>query len=311
MSNAHRLVSVLVLVGAAVTGCSDDPSGPRRPAPHDPVTAPRVAVDRFAPGFAGLFVRTETNGLPAPNAPIDFDQYPFITHGVGPDGQRVSYYNFDAMPDAPAPIYVLYHEGEDTPVQGQLDVIDEVPGDVGYNDFRRLVRVTVPGDYVANTVASLEEIEDAGYPLEATDIILNRPVVPAGSTASLRLGGPVGLVQGWYREQVVSYFTFEERALQATPQGRVPVAPIYVTFTINPGEPGGGPPSGFLTEVDGEQTHNIVAALPVAADYSPLWNVVVYDNAEFGQVFDLGSAQAATILVPSLGLVNCPIVRIQ
>lgn len=310
MSNAHRLVLTLVLAGAAATGCSDDPSGPRRP-PHDPVTAPRVAVDRFAPGFANLFVRTATNGLPAPDAPIDFDQYPFITHGAGPDGQRVSYYNFDVMPDAPAPIFVLYHEGEDTPVQGQLNVIDVLPGDDGYNDFWRVFRVTVPRGYVANTVASLEEIEDAGYPVEATDNIVNCPVVPAGSTASLRLGGPVGLVQGWYREQVVSYFSFDERALQATPQGRVPVAPIYVTFTINPGEPGGGPPSGFLTEFGGEQTHNIVAALPAAADYSPLWNVVVYDNEDFGLVFDLSSAQAATILVPSLGLVNCPIVRIQ
>lgn len=310
MSNAHRLVLTLVLVGAAATGCSDDPSGPGRP-PHDPVTAPRVAVDRFAPEFATLFVRTATNGLPAPDAPIDFDQYPFITHGAGPAGQRVSYYNFDALPDTPAPIYVLYREGEDTPVQGQLNVIDRIPGDVGYNDFWQVFRVTVPGDYVANTVASLEEIEDAGYPMEATDRIVNCPVVPAGSTATLRLGGPAGLVQGWYRGQVVSYFSFDERALQATPQGRVPVAPIYVTFNINPGEPGGGPQSGFRTDVGGEQTHNVVAALPAAAEYSPLWNVVVYDNADFGVVFDLSSAQAATILVPSLGLVNCPIVRIQ
>ena len=75
--------------------------------------------------------------------------------------------------------------------------------------------------------------------------------------------------------------------------------------------PGGGPPSGFLTEPGSDQTHNVVAALPPAADYSPLWNVVAYDNADFGLVIDLSSAQAATVLVPSLGLVNCPIVRIQ
>lgn len=310
MSKVHRLVLTLVVAGTAATGCSDDPAGPRRE-PHDPVTAPRVAVDRFGPEFATLFVRTATNGLPAPNAPIDFDQYPFITHGAGPDGQRISYYNFDVLPDVPAPIYVLFREGEATPVPGQLNIIDLLPGDADYNDFWRVIRVTVPRDYVANTVASLEEIEDAGYPMEATDMIVNCPVVPAGSTASLRLNGPSGLIQGWYREQVVSYFTFDEKSLETTAQGRVPVAPIYVTFTINPGEPGGGPPSGFLTEPGSDQTHNIVSALPAAADYSPLWNVVAYDNADFGIVIDLSSAQAATVLVPSLGLVNCPIVSIQ
>jgi hypothetical protein len=310
MSNVNTLVLALVLAGAATTGCSDDPASPRR-APHDPATASRVAVDRFAPEFATLFVRTATSGFPAPNAPIDFDQYPFITHGAGPDGQSVSYYNFDVLPDTPAPIYVLYREGDDTPVQGQLNIVDLVPGDAGYNDFWRVIRVTVPRDYVANTVASLEEIEDAGYPMAATEMIVNCPVVPDGSTASRRLNGPAGLIQGWYREQVVFYFSFDEKALETTPQGRVPVSPIYVTFTINPGEPGGGPPSGFLTEPGSDRTHNVVAALPPAADYSPLWNVVAYDNADFGFVIDLSSAQAATVLVPSLGLVNCPIVRIQ
>jgi phosphoglucosamine mutase len=170
MSNVNRLVLGLVLAGAAATGCSDDPSGPRL-APHDPATAPRVAIDRFGDGFATLFDRTETNGLPAPNAPVDFDQYPFITHGVGPDGRLVSYYNFDVLPDTPAPIYILFRQGEDTPVQGQLNIIDLLPGDAGYNDFWRVIRVTVPRDYVANTVASLEEIEDAGYPMEVTEMI--------------------------------------------------------------------------------------------------------------------------------------------
>jgi hypothetical protein len=307
MSNTNRLVLALVL---AATACSDDPSGPRREV-HDPRTASRAAVDRFSPAFATLFDRTATDGLPAPNAPIDFDQYPFITHGAGPDGQSISYYNFDVLPDTPAPIYVLFREGEDSPVPGQLNIIDLLPGDPGYNDFWRVIRVTVPRDYVANTVASLEAIEDAGYPMETTDMIVNCPVVPAGSTASRRLDGPPGVIEGWYREQVVSYFSFDEKALATTTQGRVPVSPIFVSFTINPGEPGGGPPSGFLTEPGSDRTHNIAAALPPAADYSPLWNVVAYDNADFGLVIDLSSAQAATILVPSLGLVNCPIVRIQ
>lgn len=306
----RNMNGMLLALAVAATGCTDDSSGPSR-APHDPASAPRAVVDRFGPEFATLFDRTAMTGLPAPNAPVDFDRYPFITHGLGPEGQLVSYYNFDVLPDTPAPIYVLYREGEDAPVQGQLNIIDLLPGETGYNDFWRVIRVTVPRGYVANTVASLDEIEEAGYPMQATDMIVNCPVVPAGSTATLRVNGPAGLIQGWYREQVVSYFTFDEKALVLTPQDRVPVSPIFVTFTIDPEEPGGGPPSGFLTEPGTERTHNVVAALPAGADYSPLWNVVAYDNADFAGVNDLSSAQAATILVPSLGLVNCPIVRIQ
>lgn len=81
-----------------------------------------------------------------------------------------------------------------------------------------------------------------------------------------------------------------------------------MTFNINPGEPGGGPASGFMREPGTDQTHNVVATLPGDAGYSPLWHVNVYDNAEFDAVTDLSSAQAATLLVDGAGHVNCPIV---
>src|SRR6478672_7640208 len=41
---------------------------------------------------------------------------------------QVRYYNFDVQSTAPAPVYVLYREGEDKPVEGQLDIIDTLPG---------------------------------------------------------------------------------------------------------------------------------------------------------------------------------------
>ena len=64
----------------------------------------------------------------------------------------VRYYNFDIQGTTPAPVYVLYREGEDKPVVGQLDIIDTLPGDKGYNDFRQVWKVRVPKDYVANTI---------------------------------------------------------------------------------------------------------------------------------------------------------------
>lgn len=307
MSNVNRLALALML--AAGSACSDDdPIGPG-PVPIDPATAPRVAVDRFSAEAGTLFVRTAENELPAANAAIDFDQGPFITHGLGPNGENLSYYNFDVMPDTPADLYVFYRAGSDQVVAGQLPVIDEIPGQEGYNDFRRVVRVNVPADYVANTAASLEAIEDAGFELAPTTQIVNYPVVPAGSTADLRINGAADLQQGWYRNQVFFYFGFTERALVAQ-QGKVPVAPIFVSFVINPDEEGGGPPSGFLTEEGSEQTHNVVSALPDEAGYSPLWNVIPYDNADFDLVVDLESVQALDTFDP-LGLVNCPVVRIQ
>jgi hypothetical protein len=297
-----------LLIGGAAAACDDDPVAPE---PLDPDSAPRVAVDRFSPQAATLFERTPANGLPAPNAPIDFDQGPFITHGLGPDGESVSYYNFDVQRDAPAPIFVFFREGESVPVQGQLNVIDVLPGDPAHSDFWQIIRVIVPRDYVANTVTSLQAIMASGYRTEPTDVIVNCPVVPDGSVARLRVTGSSELMEGWYRDQVVSYFSFEERALTSGPQGRVPTSPIFVAFNINPGEPGGGPPSGFRTEPGTEQTHNVVATLPADAAYSPLWNVVAYHNEDFPGVSDLATAQVSRIVEPSLGLVNCPIARID
>ena len=299
-----------VMVLAAGSGCEDS-TGPGDE-PLDPDTAPRVAIDRFSPEAGNLFVRTATNGLPAANGAIDFDAGPFITQGYGPSGAVVRYYNFDVMPVDPAPIYVLFREGEATPVSGQLNIVDLIPGDPTYNDFWRVVRVTVPSDYVANTVTSLAEIVGADYEMEMTTMLVNCPIVPEGSTADLRLGGEdPGLVRGWYRDQVVFYFNFSERALTASGGGDVPVSPIFVSFNINPGEPGGGPASGFRTEAGSDQTHNVVSTLPSDASYSPLWSVNVYDNAAFSTVEDLTTAQAATRLANGVALVNCPIVFIE
>lgn len=299
--------TLFALVAAA---CSDDdPAGPRFPTPKDPETAPRVAIDRFSATAGHLFTRAADDMLPAPNAPIDMDTGPFITHGLGPAGEDITYYNFDVQPTAPAPIFVLYRTGESNPVAGQLNIVDVIPGSPTYNDFWQVMKVTVPANYVANSVTSVDEIRELGLPVEPTTKIVNCPIVPQGSVARLNLGPSNALTRGWYRGQVVFYFTFDEAPIATTTNGSVPVAPIYVTFTTNPGQPGGGPPSGFKTETGTLQTHNVAFALPSQPGYSPLWAVQVYDNTAFDDVNDLGSAAEA----PSLGFagnVNCPIVDV-
>jgi hypothetical protein len=277
--------------------------------PADPATAMRAMIDRFSNDAGHLFLRSANATLPAPNAAIDFDSGPFITRGLGPTGNSVRYYNFDVMPEAPAPIFVLFYASGD-PVPGQHNIVDVIPGDAGYNDFWQVVKVTVPDEYIANSMTRVQELVTAGYPQETTNMLVNCPIVPEGSTAMLRLnGGDTGLTMGWYKGQLVFYFNFFEAPIQATQGGMVPGSPIFVAFNINPDQPGGGPASGFMTEAGTDQTHNVVATLPGDADYSPFWDVFPYDNASFGQVTNLSSAQAA----PNFGEVanvNCPIVDI-
>jgi hypothetical protein len=310
--SARRLLGTFVipaLLAGALTACdSDEMTDPYR-APRDPATAPRVAVDRFSSEAAKLFLRTPGSPFPGPNQPIDMDTGPFVTLGFGPSGQHIKYYNFDVQPLAPAPIYVLQREGETSPVTGQLNIVDVIPGAENYSDFWRVNIVVVPASYVANTITSLSQILDGGFQIEATNSVVNCPIVPEGSVARLG-GGAHGLTHGWYRDQVVSYFNFDEKALTVTDLGLVPLAPIFVSFTINPDRPNGGPASGFLTETGSLQTHNVAASLPAQAAYSPLWSVIPFNNSAFATVHDLGSASAAP-LFPAAGNVNCPIVEVK
>jgi hypothetical protein len=278
--------------------------------PADPDKAQVAAVDRFSDKAAHLQLRTPENHLPGPNQPVDFDSGPFITQGLAPKtGKPVRYYNFDVQTTMPAPVYVLYREGENKPVEGQLDIIDALPGETGYNDFRQVWKVTVPKDYVANTVADAGALKDAGYKMEQTPMLRNMPVVPDKSTAKMRLKGESAALQSaWYKGQVAKFFGFDEAPLSGS---GVPLSPIYVTFNINPGAPEGGPGSGFKAEPGSAQTHNVPATLPGDAGYSPLWLVAVYDNADFPSVHDLATATKAKVLAPGAATVNCPIVAVE
>ena len=218
------------------------------------------------------------------------------------------YYNFDVQSTTPAPIYVLFRKGESSPVPGQLNIVDVIPGDSGYNDFWRVNKVTVPADYKANTLASLKAIKDGGYPIEQTGTLVNCPIVPDGSSATHRLSGSdTGLHAGWYRDMVVSYFTFGEADLMIDANGKVPTSPIYVAFNVNSGMANGGPASGFRMEPGTMQTHNVVASLPGDMHYSPLWLVSPYDTMDFGKVKDLMTAASAMAESVGPATVNCPV----
>jgi hypothetical protein len=316
--NSIKQLSIfLIFFSTFLIACGDDDesvSPSSTSTVNDPATASEVSIDRFSSDAGTLMVRDSDNGLPEANSPINFDSgAPFITKGLGPDGQLVEYYNFDVMPTTPAPIFVLFKEGETSTVEDQLNIINVIPGDANYNDFWNVTKVTVPDDYVANTISSYDEILSSGYEISNTTMIVNCPVVPNGSTASKRTNSTedAGLVKGWYNKMLVYYFTFSEKEIATDSEGMVPTSPIYVTFNINPGETDGGPASGFVTESGSDQTHNVLATIPSNGAYSPLWLVKIYDNSDFSSVSDFNSASSANILEPMATNVNCPVVSIN
>jgi hypothetical protein len=301
-----------VLLGLSffVTSCKKNSTTSTAAAPKDPNTAQVASVDRFSAAAGHLQVRTATNGLPAANAAVNFDQGPFITQGFSPTGKVMDYYNFDLQATTPAPIWLFFKNGQTTSIPGQ-NIIDVLPGEAGYNDFWQVYKVAVPDNYVPNTITSYQELMASGYPITKSTDLVNCPVVPKGSTAAKRYGGgDPGLTQGWYKDQVVYYFNFFEKALSVNSNGQVPLSQILVSFNINPNQPNGGPASGFKTETGTTQTHNVIVTIPTDAAYSPLWVVTAYDNASFNSVKDATTALAAPVLVPNAGLVNCPVITI-
>lgn len=277
--------------------------------PTDPMEASRATVDRFSEDAGTLHVRSGNNDLPEADEAIDFDEN-FLIQGFGPDGEEIQYYDFDVQPTAAAPIYTFVDENGDS-IEDQLNIIGVIPGDGGYNDFWHVNKVTVPEEYEPNTITSESELLNADYEIEETSKIKNCPVVPEGSTAELRGGdSTTEIIDGWYDGDVVGYFEFTEAPIESA-EGTVPTSPIYVSFNTNPGQDGGGPPSGFMTEDGNSQTHNVTATVPSDDSYSPLWMVNMYDNADFDSVSDLDSAQDAEILEAAAANVNCPVVSVQ
>lgn len=305
--------SILSLLAISILAVSCNNNDTPSVVSKDITTATKVSIDRFSATAGHLMVRTATNGLPAANAPVNFDNAPFIISGLDRTGAVVKYYNFDVQPTTPDDIYVFFKNGATTPLAGQNNIIPTIPGDTGYNDFWIVNKVTVPDSYVPNSLTSEAEVKASGFPITKTSTIVNCPVVPFGSTAakSKTAGVASTLTWCWYDGKAVVYFNFDEAAIAATASGMVPIDDIYVMFNIDPSgtNPASGPASGFKTEmVNTMQTHNVLASLPGDVDYTPLWKVSFLANSHFSMISNLATAEAA-MPTPAGANVNCPVVK--
>ncbi len=308
--SVQRHVTAAVWLLMYSPGCSDEQGRGFGQEPLAPDDASELIVDRFSPEAGRLYVRRQDNTLPGPGEPVDFDEL-FLGQGLGPEGKPVRYYDLDLRSQVPGKMYVLLHDGE--PIEGQLPVLEAAPGDPGYNDFVRVFEVWVPDGYRANSIRSAEDIERSQYLVLPTSIIQNRALVPSGSLAEERFNeDDPRSGRGWYQGKVAHFLSFESDVVSSEDRfGEIAVglSYIWVAFNINPGEPGGGPPSGAATEPNSKQRHNVVRDIPGTPGYSPLWMAIIYDNSAFDAVSDRPSAEAAPVVAGAPSpIVNCPLV---
>lgn len=100
-------------------------------------------------------------------------------------GRPIYYFDFGANTDTAAAIYAFITgmdaQGNPQFVTGQHNIIDAVPGNADYTAFWQVTLVTVPSGYTADTLRSFSAVTASGYPMQATDNIVNCPVVNGGT----------------------------------------------------------------------------------------------------------------------------------
>src|SRR5437879_8055750 len=116
----------------------------------------------------------------------------------------VSYLDYGPQSNVAVPILAFFQAASpSTPVAGQRNIIDTIPGQPGYNDFWRVYTVLAPNRYVPTSIRSLATSVASGYAIEATNIVVNCPVVNPNATIA---GSSATPAEGWYRERPVLDF---------------------------------------------------------------------------------------------------------
>jgi len=218
-------------------------------------------------------------------------------------GEPVVYYDFGMESAlvgtagvALAPIWAFITgmdaDGNPVFVPHQHNIVDAVPGDAGYSDLWQVNLVTVPEDYVADSITSKADLDAMAYPTVQPGLFVNCPIVPAGST----LENGEELTRGWYRGEQVYYPDFGPN-----PANGIPIW-AFITGMDADGNP---------QFVEGQ--HNVIDAIPGDPAYSAFWlvNLVVVDEGYEANSITSAAEVAASgfeVLTPGL-MVNCPVVE--
>ena len=249
-------------------------------------------------GFAAGYLLTRPATTTSAPAPVDNltgrSTFPLVNGWY--KNASISYLNYGNSVNVSQPILAFFQASSpNTPVAGQRNIIDTIPGQPGYSDFWRLHKVLVPSSYVANTIRSFEEAVASGYTIQVTNTTVNCPVVNINATT----GTTLGKTTGWYRDRDVFYFDHGPRSPSLG--FIVQAAPIYAFFYANG------------TAVPGQR--NVIDVKPGDPGYSDLWQVTKVVVGTSYVVNSLKSASAimnaATSGQVSLQhtsiFVNCPV----
>jgi len=238
------------------------------------------------------------NPSPSPAPSPEPVHYPLVQGWYR--GNDVQYYDFGASTPLVrgqpwvAPIFALaYGMNEDgTPdlVPGQHNIVSLVPGDPGYSDLWQVYLVTVPESYEADSIKSISGLFNGEHTILQTDMFVNCPIVPAGST----LENGMSLTQGWYNDEPVYYFDFGANPKTA--------APIYALIT-------GMDDQGNPQFVEGQR--NIIDVIPGDPGYTAFWQVNLVTVPSDYMANTLQSADDVlssgySMMVTDV-LVNCPV----
>lgn len=241
---------------------------------------------------------TATAGATTPATPTGAQEMKLVS-GWYRD-QEVKYYDFGMNSPhsggsvATAPIYVLISgmNADGTPifVEGQHNIVDVVTGDAGYSDLWQVMLVQVDDGYQPDSIKSKADLDASGLGITSTDMFVNCPIVPEGTTFE----GGEELVQGWYKGNAVFYPDFG-----ANPATAIPIW-AFITGMDAEGNP---------QLVEGQ--HNIIDAVPEDEGYSAFWRVNLvtvpadYDADSIKSASDV-AASGYEITQTDMA-VNCPV----
>ncbi|MGE3961013.1 MAG: hypothetical protein AB7F65_04960 [Dehalococcoidia bacterium] len=287
------------IAAAAILGCSDDEDGAEAMAEESMMataTGEAMAEGSMTPtgtAMSGEMMEPHDHDLGAAK------EFALVRGWY--QGEEVTYYDFGmnstVNPPAvtPAPIWAFIHgmdaNGAPMFVEGQHNIVDVVPGDPGYSDLWQVNFVVVPEGYEADSITSAADLQAMSYETIQPGVLVNCPIVPAGST----LESGAELTQGWYQGARVYYPDFGMNPAVAIP--------IWVFVT-------GMDASGNPVFVEGQR--NIIDAIPGDEGYSDFWHVRMVMVDESYEANSITSAEAVGDagfeVVQAPLVVNCPVV---
>ncbi|MBI4816751.1 MAG: hypothetical protein HY791_10860 [Deltaproteobacteria bacterium] len=262
--------------------------------PEESIDPSRVFVDPSQPG-----VQVEDDPLLGPKV----DLFPASVAHLGgfADGGSIRYFNVGGPnPTFIAPYYVLI--GTDGAQLGR-PIIDVIPGDTGYTPWWRRVVVRATTKYGGEKLGSRQAIELAAElglvepTLEATDQVIDAPVVHRDARVPVGSGQVVEPTEVWYRNQIAHWVIFPNPTTVPVDRREMPAFPVYVFQRINEGAPLYEFLSGVDITGDGvlDASNNVFASGLGGSDYSPLWfGVIVRTSSTYPSIDTAGGPPGFT-----------------